>query len=104
MELTTLNDYRNINSIDFGENIIVFKFGGSWCQPCKNMEEKIKEIPNCILYNISVDNQEFESFMMDNKIYKIPDCIVKYKNKIERMKGDISREEIMTLFNKLRLS
>jgi len=104
MELQTLNDYNNINRINFGDTIVVFKFGGNWCQPCKNMEDKIKDIPNCILYNISVDNQEFESFMMDNQIYKIPDCIVKYKNKIQRLKGDISREEIIAFFNKMRLS
>lgn len=104
MEIKTLESYNNINKIDFGEVITVFKFGGNWCTPCKNIEEIINSIPGCILYNISVDNENFESFLIDEMVYTIPDCIIKYKKDFVRIKGEKTREELIKIFEALKAS
>lgn len=80
-EITTLANYENINKIDFGEKVIFFKFGGDWCEPCKELEKNMECLSDILLYNISVNNGEFEEFLEMNEINSIPYTQVKYRKK-----------------------
>ncbi len=102
MEVKTLSNFNNITKIDFGEKIVVFKFGGDWCAPCKKVEEIIKNNKDCVLYNISVDNPEFESYLMENNIYKIPHCFLRYKNRNTDFKGEITEEDLKYIIKSLK--
>lgn len=101
-EIKDLNSYNSINKIDFGEKVIFFKFGGDWCVPCKQLETNLECIPDVILYNIDVENDEFESFTVENNIYTIPHTFVKYKNKTVDFKGTKSVEELTELISNLK--
>lgn len=103
MEIKTLDTYNNINNIDFGDNIVIFKFGGSWCGPCHNLEKILKDIPSTVLYNISVDNSEFESHLIEKKIYTIPHCFLKCGKEIVDFKGEKTKDEIIKICESLRL-
>ena len=82
-EVTTLRSYENINKIDFGEKVIFLKFGAEWCKPCNKLEKNMECIPDVILYNISIDNTEFEDLVESKGIDSIPYTEVKYhKNKM----------------------
>ena len=102
MELKTLTAYNNANNIDFGDKIVIFKFGGSWCAPCKKLDEIINDTPGTLLYNISVDNEEFESYLIENNIYSIPHCFLKYKKEIVQFKGEVSKDELLQLCSSIR--
>ena len=97
VEIETIAKYNSINNINFGDKIIFFKIGADWCVPCKELEKFLVGIPDVLIYNISIDNDDFESFFMDNKFYNIPDTIVKYKDRSERFVGRKTPEEIISL-------
>ncbi len=81
-EITTLQSYETINKIDFGGKVIFLKFGAEWCKPCNDLEKNIERISDVILYNISIDNIEFEELIESKGIDSIPYTEVKYhKNK-----------------------
>jgi len=102
VEIETLLKYNTINNVDFGDKVIFFKFGAEWCIPCKELEKTLTNIPDVLIYNISIDNEDFESFFMDNNIYTIPDTIVKYKNKSDRFVGYKTPEEINSIIEKIK--
>jgi len=97
-----LNSYNYINGIDFGETVVFFKFGADWCAPCLELDKTISDIPNSMVYTISIDNEDFASFIMDNKIYSLPDTIVKYKDSTVRFQGLRTRAEIIKLIDDLK--
>jgi len=101
MEIKTLQQYNSINNIDYGDKIVIYKFGADWCTPCINLNKEFESINDCIIYNISIDNEEFNSFFIDNKIYTIPDTFIKYKSKFDRFIGFKTNEEIKKLIELL---
>lgn len=97
-----LSTYNCINGINFGEQVVFFKFGADWCIPCTELDKILVNIPESMLYHISIDNEDFESFLMDNKIYSIPDTIVKYKNATTRFQGLRTHEQVMEIIEELK--
>ena len=97
-----LKNYTAINDIDFGEKVIFFKFGAEWCIPCIELEKILVNVDNSLLYHISIDNEEFGSFFMDNKIYSIPDTIIKYKVNTHRFQGVKTIEQINEIINSMK--
>ena len=104
VEIKDLTRYNYINNIDFGETVVFFKFGAEWCAPCLKLEETLSDIPDTVIYNISIDNDNFASFLIDNKIYSLPDTIIKYKNCTNRFRGLRTREEIIDIIETLKKS
>jgi len=64
----SVDSYNIIDEIDFGETIVFIKFGTDWCLPCKQIEQILVDMPNCITYTIDVENDEFEEFLSKNRI------------------------------------
>jgi thiol-disulfide isomerase/thioredoxin len=102
VEIDTLSKYNIINNIDFGDKVIFFKFGAEWCVPCKELEKILIEIPGVLIYNINIDNEDFESFFEDNNICNIPDTMVKYKDRSDRFVGRKTPEEINSIIEKIK--
>lgn len=102
MELKTLSAYNNTKKINFGDVVVIYKFGGNWCAPCKKVEEVINDTPGTLLYNISVDNEEFESHLIENNIYTIPHCFLYCRNETIDFKGEITRDELEKLCKSLK--
>ena len=102
VSINDLNTYNAINSIDFGEKIVFFQVGADWCEPCVKLETVLNSIPDSIVYRISIDNDEFTSFFMENKFYAIPDTIIKYKNNTARFQGLSTQESIKEMIDKLK--
>ncbi len=101
-EIKTLNMYNNTKRIDFGEKIVVYKFGGHWCKACKDLEENIKNLSDVLVYEIDIENDEFESFLVENKIYSIPDTFLCYKNNEVRFKGLRTTEQLKDLIKMIK--
>lgn len=97
-----LSSYNSINSIDFGEKVLFFKFGADWCIPCIELDKVLASVPDSMLYHVSVENEDFESFFMDNKIYTVPDTIIKYKNSTTRFQGVRTLDQILEMIEKLK--
>jgi len=100
--IQSIEKYNSINSIDFGETVVFFKFGADWCIPCNDLEKILESIPNSMLYNISVDNDSFESFLIENGIYTVPFTIVKYKNVTHTFQGVKTKSQIEFLINVMK--
>lgn len=97
-----LSSYNSINSIDFGEKVLFFKFGADWCIPCTELDKILMSVPDSMLYHISIDNEEFETFFMDNKIYTLPVTIIKYKDNTHRFQGVKTIEQINEIINSMK--
>ncbi len=101
-EIKDLEQYNSITKIDFGENVVFVKMGAEWCIPCIELEKVLVTIPNSIIYNISMDNINFESFFIDNKIYAVPHTYVFYKNVKDQFAGVRTEEQISGIISKLK--
>ena len=101
-EIKDLFSYNSINSVNYGDAVVFFVISGSWCTPCKELKDTLKCIPNSMIYHISIDNENFESFFMENMIHSIPYTLVKYKNATSRFKGVKNREQILELIQFLK--
>lgn len=97
-----LSSYNSINSINFGEKVLFLKFGADWCIPCIELDKILENVPDSMLYHISVENEDFISFFMDNKIYTVPDTIIKYKNSTTRFQGVRTLDQILEMIEKLK--
>lgn len=82
--LSTLN---NLINIDHGDTVVFFKFGTDWCIPCVELDKILVIIPNSIVYHISADNENFESYLIENKIYTFPFTLIKVGKKIKKIIG-----------------
>jgi thiol-disulfide isomerase/thioredoxin len=98
--LTTLN---NLINIDHGNKVVFFKFGTDWCIPCIELDKVLVNIPNSLIYYISVDNENFESYLIENKIYTVPHTIIKYGNKIKKMIGIHTINQIEKYIEELKM-
>jgi thiol-disulfide isomerase/thioredoxin len=100
--IESLEKYNSINSIDYGDTIVFFKFGADWCIPCEELEKTLNNVPNSLLFNISVDNDDFESFLIEKDIYSIPVTIIKYKNVTHTFQGVKTRPQIEFLIDVMK--
>ncbi len=100
--IESLKKYNSINSIDYGDTVVFFKFGADWCVPCEELEKTLNTIPNSMLFNISVDNDDFESFLIEKDIYAIPVTIIKYKNVTHTFQGIKTKTQIEFLINTMK--
>jgi thiol-disulfide isomerase/thioredoxin len=98
--LTTLN---NLINIDHENKVVFFKFGTDWCIPCIELDKVLVNIPNSLIYYISVDNENFESYLIENKIYTVPHTIIKYGNKIKKMIGIHTINQIEKYIEELKM-
>lgn len=96
------SSYNSINSVDFGETVLFFKIGADWCIPCKELDKVLVSIPDSMIYHISIENEDFESFFMDNKIYTLPYTIIKYKNNTSTFQGVKTDKQILETILKLK--
>ena len=100
--ITNMGFYNTVNRIDFGEKVLFLKFGGDWCEPCKQLEKNMECIPDIILYNISIENEEFQNFIETNEISNIPFTIVKYRDIKTTFKGVKSVEELNEIIKTIK--
>jgi thiol-disulfide isomerase/thioredoxin len=99
--LETLNNLKNVN---FGEKVVFIKIGADWCIPCTELDKILVNIPNSIIYHISADNVNFESFFIENKIYSLPHTFIMYKNNTDQFIGIRTEEQINSLIEKLKFA
>ncbi len=84
---------NEINEQDF----CVVKFGADWCQPCKQLDNTIKEIQNeedftHTVYTLNVEDHQQESVNLG--IRTIPTTIIMSKGvPIDRRIGNVKKEE-----------
>jgi len=100
--IESLEKYNAINSIDYGETVVFFKFGADWCIPCQELEKTLNNIPGSMLYNISVDNDDFETFLIEKNIYTVPVTIIKYKNVTHTFQGVKTKNQIEFLIDVMK--
>ena len=101
-EILSLDSYNSIDSIDFGETVTFIKFGTDWCDPCKKLHEVLLGVPMSIIYNVDVQNDEFEQFLSENRIYNIPTTIIKYKKYKTQFAGVRTLEELKKIVDVLK--
>lgn len=102
----TINDlqtFNNLINIDHEDKIVFFKFETDWCIQCIELDKILVNIPNSLVYYISVDNENFESYLIENKIYTIPHTIIKYNNKIKKIIGIHSTNQIEKYIEELKM-
>tara|TARA_B100000085_G_scaffold282024_1_gene309733 strand:+ start:1161 stop:1481 length:321 start_codon:yes stop_codon:yes gene_type:complete len=98
-----LNSYNSIANVNYGETVVFLKFGADWCVPCIELDKILVNIPNSLVYHISIENEDFESFFIENNIYTIPVTIIKYKNKSVKFQGISTKEKIIEMIEKLKI-
>lgn len=99
-----LESLNNIKKINFGETVVFIKIGADWCIPCIELDKVLVKIPNTVIYHISVDNENFESFFIENKIYSLPHTFIMYKNNTEQFIGNRTEEQINSLIKTLKFA
>ena len=55
-----------------------------------------------MIYHISINNEDFEPFFEDNKIYTVPYTIIKYKNNTSAFQGVKTDKQILESILKLK--
>jgi|688.fasta_scaffold215393_3 thioredoxin 1 len=81
----------------------LIKFGATWCAPCKNLDEIIKNVLNVktsVIY-ISYDSDSNPEEFIKNNIISVPTVIIKNNEKeVERFVGVLSHQKIINLIEK----
>lgn len=101
--INNLTAFNNLINIEYGDKIVFFKFGTDWCIPCAELDKILVNIPNSLVYYISVDNENFESYLIENNIYAIPHTIIKYKNKNKKIIGIHTINQIEKYIEELKM-
>jgi len=101
--INNLKAFNNSINVDYGDKIVFFKFGTDWCIPCIEIDKILINIPNSLIYYISFDNENFASYLIENKIYTIPYIIIKYKTKIKKIIGIHSINQIEKYIEELKM-
>jgi thiol-disulfide isomerase/thioredoxin len=99
-----LESFNNLKNVNFGENVVFIKIGADWCIPCIELDKVLVNIPDSIIYHISVDNINFESFFIENKIYSLPHTFIMYKNNTDQFIGIRTKEQINSLIKNLKFA
>ncbi len=101
-KLKTVEELSNI--IENSENLVIFKFGGEWCGPCKMLEHTISEIEgtleNVQFYEIDVDEAD-EELIEKYQIQSIP--VLLFFNEglqVDRITGARGKSELLELIEK----
>lgn len=98
-----LNEFFEHNQ----EDLHVVKFGAEWCQPCKTLGQRLKNIDsekigNTLFAEIDIsENDECEAISTNYSITSIP-CMMYFKNKemVDRTVGLVSLDDIYNRINK----
>ena len=99
-----LNEFFEHNQ----EDLHVVKFGAEWCQPCKTLGQRLKNIDsekigNTLFAEIDIsENDECEAIAEKYGVTSIP-CMMYFKNKemVDRTVGLVSLDDIYNRINKL---
>ena len=97
-----LKAYKRVYEIDHGEQVVFFKFGAEWCIPCVELDKVLVNVENSVIYHVCIDNEDFESFFIENNIYTVPDTIIKYKNVACRFQGLKNKDQIDEIIDNLK--
>jgi hypothetical protein len=103
----TINDLKTFDrliDLDYGDKVVFFKFGTDWCIPCIELDKILVNIPNSIIYYICADNEHFESYLMENKIYTLPYTFIKFGKKFKKVIGTRTESCINKYIEELQLS
>ena len=92
--VTTLNDFKNF--LENNPGIIIFKFGATWCGPCKAIEglllQLFKQMPKnilCVVVDID-DSPELYSFLRSKRMINgVPSLICYHKGNVSYIPDDI---------------
>ena len=66
------------------------------------METILCGISNSITYVINVENEDFEDFFIENRIYNIPTTVIKYKQDKSQFVGVRTCEEVDNMIHNLK--
>ena len=100
--INDLNTFNNLFNIDYGDKVVFFKFGTDWCIPCMELDKILVEVSNSIIYHICADNENFESYLIDNKIYTFPFTLIKVGKKIKKVIGLHNLNDILKYIEDLK--
>ena len=100
--VNNLSTYNNLINVDYGDKVVFFKFGTDWCIPCVELDKILVLIPNSVIYHICADNENFESYLIENKIYTFPYTLIKVGKKIKKVIGLHSSDNILEYIEDLK--
>ena len=87
INIKDLSTFNNLINVDQGDKVVFFKFGTDWCIPCSELDKNLVGVSNSIIYHICADNENFESYLIENKIYTFPFTLIKVGKKIKKIIG-----------------
>tara|TARA_B110001450_G_scaffold247782_1_gene263236 strand:- start:5458 stop:5775 length:318 start_codon:yes stop_codon:yes gene_type:complete len=93
---------QNTLNVDFGEIIVFIKFGTDWCIPCQELDKIVVNVPNSVVYNVNIDDDEFENVMDEYNFKTIPYTIIKYKKETRHFSGGITTEQVNRLIDDIK--
>jgi hypothetical protein len=100
--ITNLSAFKNLIEEDYGNKIVFFKFGTDWCIPSSEIDKILVNIPNSMIYHIPVDNENFEPYLMENRMYTFPYTFIKYGKKIKKTFGIQTVDQINRYIEELK--
>ena len=74
-QIESLQSYNDINSIDFGDTIVFFKFGTEWCGPCKQLGptlEKVVAAANGKVKMVRVNIDDNQQIAQQLRVQSVP--------------------------------
>ena len=101
-DITSVEMLNTIKTIDFGEKILIIKFGGPWCKACKELEKEMECIPDLVVFDVNVENDNFEEYITGNNIASIPYTIIIYKKNEINFKGVRKTDELTEMINLIK--
>lgn len=101
-QITNLDELNNI--IENSKDLVIFKFGGEWCGPCKMLECTISEIESTLenveFYGVDVDEAD-ETLIERFQIQSVP--VLLFFNEglqVDRVLGARGKSDLLEIINK----
>ena len=101
-QITNLDELNNI--IENSKDLVIFKFGGEWCWPCKMLERTISEIEPTLegveFYAVDVDEAD-EELVERFQVQSVP--VLLFFNEVlqvYRVLGARSKSDLLEIINK----